>query len=83
MGLAMKIRKERCRKLTDEEVDKALTDMHEEQQAGKIVMDEILNQLLTPEDCKVIDEEREDRFRKKPFNLFFFVNDEGVRDDDM
>jgi len=79
----MKIRKERCRKLTDKDVDEALTDMHEEQQAGKIVMDEILDRLLTPDDCKTIDRKRGDRFRKKPFDLFFFVGDREFRDDDV
>jgi len=81
MGLAMKIRKERCRKLTDGDVEEIITDLHEEQQAGKIVMDEILDQLLTPEDCKTIDNERGNRFRKKPFNLFFFANDGEFRND--
>ena len=83
MGLAMKIRKERCRKITDKDVKEILGDLHEEQRAGKIAMDEILSRLLSPENCKTIDDERGDRFRKKPFNLFFFVNDEEFRDDDM
>ena len=79
MTLAMKIAKERCRKLTKEDFDKILIEMLEEQNSGKVAMDEILDRLLTKDDMNIINKGRDERFAKKPFDIFFFNRDD--RDD--
>jgi len=79
MTLAMKIAKERCRKLKKKDFDGMLAEMQEEQQAGKVVMDEILDRLLTNDDMNIINKGREERLVKKPFDIFFFDRDD--RDD--
>ena len=79
MTLAMKIAKERCRKLTKEDFDKILIEMQEEQNSGKVAMDEILDRLLTKDDMSIINKGRDERFVKKPFDIFFFNGDD--RDD--
>jgi len=76
MTLAMKIARERCRKLTQKDFNKILSEIHEEQQAGKVVMDEILDRLLTKDDMSIINKERGERFVKKPFDIFFFDRDD-------
>ena len=76
MTLAMKIAKERCRKLTKEDFDKILIEMQEEQNSGKVAMDEILDRLLTKDDMSIINKERGERFVKKPFDIFFFDRDD-------
>ena len=42
MIIINKIRGQRCRKLTNEEVEEIIIDMKEEQLAGRAVMDEII-----------------------------------------
>ena len=76
MNLAMKMAKERCRKLTKEDIDGILGEMHEEQQAGKVAMDEILDRLLTNDKLRGIESGRSERFTKQPFDIFFFMGDE-------
>ena len=72
----MKMAKERCRKLTKEDIDGILGEMHEEQQAGKVAMDEILDRLLTTDKLRGIESGRSERFTKQPFDIFFFMGDE-------
>ena len=50
--------------------------MHEEQQAGKVAMDEILDRLLTNDKLRGIESGRSERFTKQPFDIFFFMGDE-------
>ena len=76
MGLGKKIRDERFRKLTDEQIDEILQEMQEEQQAGKIVMDEILSRLLSDDNMRGIVEGRKKRFSQQPFDIFFLGGDE-------
>ena len=79
MNLAMKIAKERCRKLTKKDIDGILGERHEEQQAGKVVMDEILDRLLTDDKLRGIESGRSERFAKQPFDIFFFRDDEEYK----
>ena len=82
MSLAKKIRDERIRKMTDKEIDLLLGEMYEEQQAGRVVLDEILDRLLTSDNRKKIDGSRKKRFERQPFDIFFFSG-KGDRNDLM
>ena len=66
----------RCRKLSKKEIDEILGEIYEEQQAGKVVMDEILDRLLTDDKLKGIESGRNERFTKRPFDIFFFADEE-------
>ena len=75
MNLTMKIAKERCRKLSKKDINEIIGEIHEEQQAGKVVMDEILDRLLTDDKLEGIESGRSERFTKQPFDIFFFRED--------
>ena len=79
-NLGKKIRDERCRKLTDKDLNKILEELGEEQRAGQIVLGEILDKLLTEEKCERIDRERPKR-NGKPFDIFFLKDERDSRDD--
>lgn len=81
MTLAKKIRDERFRTIKDGDIDYILNEMQEEQRAGKVVMDEILSRLLSPDTVETLDRTRSERFSMQPFDIFFFKDDRDMRDD--